>query len=78
MIMPVQTLTKTDLYKMGSFDNGGRYYLDDTFQTESSKGLRSPSRQWPLSVWKHCQTIKFRKSMTREQCDMVGVEYLGE
>lgn len=75
--MAIQPLSKTELKKMGSFDNAGRFYLDDIFETDTSKSVRSPSRSWPLSIWKHCQTIKFRKSMTREQCEMLGVEFVG-
>ena len=64
-------LSKFALYKIGKFDNGGRYYLDDEFQTDTSAYVRSPSRAWNLSLWKHAKTAKYLKSLSKEQLDKI-------
>jgi len=63
----MKTLTKTEMYKMGKFDKGGRYNLNTEFQTETSRAIRSPSRAWTLSIWTHCKTAKFYKSLSNTQ-----------
>ena len=60
-------LNKKDLYFIGSFDSGNRYTLTPFFETETSRVVRSPSRSWPLSVWKHCKTAKYFKSLSDAQ-----------
>ena len=60
-------LTKTQLYRIGSFDKAGRFYLEPEFETETSRKIRIPSRAWPLSVWKHCKTKKYANSLSEEQ-----------
>lgn len=65
------TLTKQEMYKIGSFDKAGRFELHPEFETETSKYIRSPSRSWPLSVWKHCKTAKYYKSLTEDQLQKI-------
>lgn len=63
----MKTLTKQQVLKIGSFDKAGRYTLNPEFETETSKKVRTPSRAWPFSVYKHCFTGKFYKSLSEEQ-----------
>lgn len=67
--MIIKNLSKSQLYKIGRFDKGGRYMLSPFFETETSKSIRSPSRAWNLSIWKHCQTAKYLKSLSNEQLE---------
>lgn len=65
------TLTKQELYKIGSFDKAGRFELHPEFETETSSSIRTPSRSWPLSVWKHCKTAKYYNSLSEEQIQKI-------
>lgn len=56
--------TKKLGYKIGSFDSAGRYELYPEFETHTSQTIRTPSRSWPLSVWKHIKTKKYLKSLS--------------
>lgn len=65
-------LTKKQMYRMGDFDNGGRFTLLPEFQTATSELIRTPSRNWPLSVWKHAQTAKYYKSLNQSQLSLIS------
>lgn len=73
--MSIEKLTNEQLYTIGSFDKGNRYTLHAEFETETSRYIRTPSRAWPFSVWKHVKTMKYRKSLTKEQCDKLGIPF---
>ncbi len=63
IIEAIKTNSK-DLYKLiGEWDSAGRYTLDPKFETASSKVIRTPSRAWPKSVYKHVNTAKYRKQL---------------
>lgn len=49
--------------EIGFFDSGSRFYLHDAFQTDTSYRVRTPSRAWPYSVYKHVMTKKYLKSL---------------
>jgi len=40
----------------GQWDKAGRFYPADEERCSCCDGIRSPSRAWPKSLWKHCQT----------------------
>ena len=64
-------LTKTQLYKIGTFDNASRFTLNPKFETETSAMIRTPSRSWPFTVWNHCQTKKFYQSLSVSQLELI-------
>lgn len=66
-------LSKTELYQMGKFDKGGRYWLDPIYETETSRSIRTPSRRCPLSLWKQCQTKKYFNSLSETQRGLIGL-----
>ena len=63
----MKTLTKDEVLKIGSFDGGGRFYLHRDFETKTSRAVRAPSRTWPFSIYKHCFTQKYFKSLSDAQ-----------
>ena len=67
--MAKQTLTKLQLRKIGTWDKGGRYTLKAEYETPTSKNIRRPSRAWPRSIWTHCHTRKFYKSLSVAQLE---------
>lgn len=42
----------------GKFERGGRWWPSDEEWAECCWRIRRPSRAWPLSVYRHCLTIK--------------------
>lgn len=40
----------------GHSDKGGKWYPALSEEASCCKGVRSPSRAWPLSLLKHCET----------------------
>lgn len=44
---------------IGTWDKASRYYINDEYETESSSYIRSPSRSWNLSKYKHVFTKKY-------------------
>ena len=69
----MKTLTKELIRKIGYFDQAGRFYLNDEFETETSRAVRKPSRAWPLSIYKHCFTQKYFKSLSDDQRALLGI-----
>ena len=67
----MNTLSKTQCYKIGYFDKAGRYYLYTEFETQTSRAIRSPSRAWNLSIWQHVKTVKYYKSLSTEQLAVI-------
>lgn len=67
----MKRLSKKVAYLIGYFDKGGRYYLKDEFCTDTSDNVRSPSRAWNLSVWKHVFTGKYLKSLSESQLKQI-------
>lgn len=44
-------------------DNAGRRYIKEQYTTDSSSSIRSPSREWPNSEFKHAMTRKYAKQL---------------
>ena len=42
----------------GRNDKAGRWYPSDAEGRPCCDDIRSPSRRWPLSLFKHCKTLK--------------------
>ena len=70
----MKALTKNEVLKIGTFDKGGRFYLYSDFETETSRAIRAPSRAFPFSVYKHCFTQKYFKSLSNAQKNALGIE----
>lgn len=51
-----------DYVPEGTWDLAGRWYPHDEEKCECCSGLRSPSRDYPKSLWKHCLTKKHIKN----------------
>lgn len=48
-----------DVYSpSGKTDKGGRWYPDDIERCSCCASIRSPSRSYPWSIWKHCKSAK--------------------
>jgi hypothetical protein len=56
-------LTSKDI---GTWDNGGRYFISEIYHTDSSKAVRTPSRHWPYSEYKHIFTAKYAKQIAEK------------
>lgn len=50
-------LDSRQIAPLGTWDNGGRFYIDDLYSDLIN--VRNPSRSWPLSQWKAAHTRKF-------------------
>ena len=70
----MKALTKKEVLQIGTFDKGGRFYLYSDFETETSRAVRAPSRAWPFSIYKHCFTQKYFKSLSDAQKRALGIE----
>ena len=70
----MKALTKEQVLQIGTFDKGGRFYLYSEFETETSMAIRAPSRAFPYSVYKHCFTQKYFRSLSDAQKSMLGLE----
>ena len=70
----MKALTKEQVLQIGTFDKGGRFYLYSEFETETSMAIRAPSRAFPFSVYKHCFTQKYFRSLSDAQKSMLGLE----
>ncbi len=62
--------------EIGSFDNAGRFYISAEFHTESSSVVRTPSRSWPYSQYKHIFTKKYAKQLA-EKLGVDSIQILG-
>ena len=70
----MKALTKEQVLSIGTFDKGGRFHLYSDFETETSMAIRAPSRAFPFSVYKHCFTQKYFRSLSDAQKSMLGLE----
>ena len=70
----MKALTKKEVWQIGTFDSSGRFYLYRDFETKTSRAIRAPSRAWPFSIYKHCFTQKYFKSLSDAQKSMLGIE----
>ena len=70
----MKALTKEQVLQIGTFDKGGRFYLYEDFETETSRVIRAPSRAFPFSIYKHCFTQKYFRSLSDAQKSMLGLE----
>ena len=70
----MKTLTKEEVLQIGTFDKAGRFYLYSDFETATSRAIRAPSRSWPFSIYKHCFTQKYFKSLSDAQKNMLGIK----
>ena len=61
--MNTQTISSKEI---GHWDNGGRFYINNEFHTDSSKAVRTPSRAWPFSEYKHIFTNKYAKQLAKQ------------
>ena len=43
---------------LGKTDNGGRWYPDPEEECSCCKSIRSPTRSYPWSLYKHCKSKK--------------------
>lgn len=50
----------------GRSDNGGRWYPSDEETCSCCKDIRSPSRSYPWSFFKHCNSKKHIKNLLLE------------
>lgn len=57
------TLPKDIVLRLGKFDNAGRYYIHSAAHTDSSRKVRSPSRAWPYSEYKHAFTVVYARQL---------------
>lgn len=60
----------------GRSDNGGRWYPDDGEKCDCCDKVRSPSRSYPWSLWKHCKSKKHIKNWVLKQTDPTYKEAL--
>ena len=63
--LPIWTMST-----IGFYDKTGRYYLEDIYETTTSKEIRTPSRNWSKSVLKHALTKKYVKALIEEKPDI--------
>lgn len=52
--------------ELGSWDKAGRYYIRPEYHTESSSKIRTPSRHWPYSEYKHVFTKKYANQLAEK------------
>ena len=52
--------------EIGKFDKARRYHICSAFTTESSRAIRSPSRSYPYSEYKHIFTKKYAKQLAEK------------
>ena len=58
----MKTITLTSK-EIGTFDKGGRFFINADYHTDSSRAVRTPSRAWPYSEYKHIYTKKYAKQL---------------
>lgn len=58
-----EVMVKQLIKDIGYFDKANRFNLFEVFQTESSSQIRTPSRNFPFSVYKHIFTTKYLKQL---------------
>jgi hypothetical protein len=51
-------LSEDRYYPSGKTDSGQRWYPSEAEQCPDCASVRSPSRAYPWSYWKHCRTYK--------------------
>ena len=54
----------------GEWDNAGRWYPDDEFRVPGSFEVRTPSRAYPTSYFKHFLTLKYARMLARNKPDL--------
>ena len=47
----------------GHTDKGGRWYPTEDEKCSCCDNIRSPTRAYPWSLWKHCKSIKHYKNL---------------
>ena len=57
----------------GKIDKGGRWYPDAGEICSCCSGIRSPSRSFPWSYWKHCKSTKHLKNLIQEKPLSLGI-----
>ena len=70
----MKALTKKEVLQIGTFDRGGRFYLYSDFETKTSRAIRKPCRWWPLSIYDHCFTQRYFKSLSDAQKIKLGIK----
>lgn len=58
----------------GNMDSGGRWYPSDEETCSCCKDIRSPSRSYPWSFFKHCHSKKHIKNLLQENPTHLGKE----
>lgn len=53
----------------GSFDNSGRWYPSNEEECRCCRHVRSPSRNWPYSLIKHCRSRAHLTRLAEESPD---------
>jgi hypothetical protein len=59
----------------GKWDTAGRWYPSDFEKCDCCNGLRSPSRAFPKSLWKHCHTKKHITKRLAQTSDLMLINY---
>jgi hypothetical protein len=57
---------KIESKKIGHWDKGNRFYINEDYHTASSRAVRAPSRAWPHSEYKHIFTKKYAKQLAEK------------
>lgn len=59
----IEALFKSIAKEVGRFDNAARFTIMEAFTTDSSNNVRSPSRRFPFSEYKHVATKKYQEQL---------------
>ena len=54
----------------GEWDKAGRWYPDNKFKIPGSFEVRTPSRRFPTSYFKHFLTLKYARMLARNKPDL--------
>jgi hypothetical protein len=61
-------------HPVGKTDKGGRWFPDDSEECSCCQAIRSPSRAYPWSLWKHCKSSKHLLTLMKEKPDSMDEE----
>jgi len=68
--MKVRPLSKREVYSVGKFDKSSKFYPYEEFVVKGSFLVRSPSRAYPYSYYKHTLTLKYAKLLAKHRPDL--------
>jgi hypothetical protein len=55
----------------GKTDNGNRWFPDDAESCACCNQVRSPSRSWPWTLYKHCFTLEHKEHLFKAEHEHV-------